>query len=140
MAESHLPTNHVVGIIHGAHGTHEAARDLSDSGYPELEVLSGEEKTEIKDATREPPDPIRKLIQRFADHLSEEPAYLDQYREEADRGGTIVAVPVEGHEQAERVKAILERHGGVNIRHFGRLAVSDLTPETNPSAPSDERP
>src|ERR671911_977444 len=120
MAESHLPTNHVVGVIHGVHGTHEAARELSDNGYPELEVLSGEEKTEIKDATREPPDPIRKLVQRFADHLSEEPAYLDQYREEADRGGTIVAVRVHDHAQAESVKQVLERHGGVNIRYFGR--------------------
>jgi hypothetical protein len=140
MAESHLPTNHVVAVIHGAHGTHEAARDLRDNGYPDMEVLSGEERTEIKDATREPPDPIRKFLQRFADHLSEEPAYLDQYGEEADRGGTIVAVRVESHDQAERVKEVLERHGGVNIRYFGRLAVSDLTPETNPSAPSDERP
>jgi hypothetical protein len=140
MAETHLPTNHVVGVIHGAHGTHEAERELSDNGYPELEVLSGEEKTEIKDATRKPPDPIRKLIQRFAGHLSEEPAYLDQYREEADKGGTIVAVRVDSHEQAESVKQVLERHGGVNIRYFGRFAVSDLTPETNPSAPSDERP
>jgi hypothetical protein len=28
----------------------------------------------------------------------------------------------------------------MNIRHFGRLAISDLTPDSNPSAGSDEPP
>jgi hypothetical protein len=140
MAESSLPTNHVIGIIHGAHAVDEASRDLSGSGYMDLEVFSGEQITEAKDANREPHNPVRKLIQRFADHLSEETAFLDQYREEAGHGGTILAVRVDSHRQAENVKQVLERHGGVNIRYFSRLAVSDLTPDTNPSAPSDEIP
>jgi hypothetical protein len=35
---------------------------------------------------------------------------------------------------------VLERHHVVDLRFFGRLAVRDLTPDTNPSAASDRLP
>jgi hypothetical protein len=34
----------------------------------------------------------------------------------------------------------MEKHGARNVRHFGTLAVADLTPESNPSARSQESP
>jgi hypothetical protein len=71
----------------------------------------------------------------LAGHLSDETAYLDHYQEATRNGSLVLAVPA-NTAQTDRVREILELHGAVNIRYFGRLAVSDLTPQTNPTAPS----
>jgi hypothetical protein len=83
--------------------------------------------------------PMR-LLQRLFNHLSEETNYLNQYEEAARQGQTIVAVKADNEDEVELARKVLSRHGAVDIRYFGRMAVSDLTPESNPSAGSDEKP
>jgi hypothetical protein len=43
-------------------------------------------------------------------------------------------------DEAAQAGEILESEGAVNVRFFGRLAVTDMSPGTNPSAPSDQTP
>jgi hypothetical protein len=83
---------------------------------------------------------VERILQRLSNHLSEETQFLDQYEEAVRNGQTVVAVKADGDDEVERAREVLQRHGAMNIRYFGRLAVSDLTPDSNPSARSDEPP
>src|SRR5262249_18069364 len=80
------------------------------------------------------------IVKVIEHHLSEEPNYLAQYQEEARNGREVIAVKVEGQQQVQAVAEIMERYGARNVRHFGALAVADLTPMSNPSKPSDQSP
>src|SRR5690606_21468573 len=92
------------------------------------------------DTAGEGVNPLRALVERLAGHLSDETGYLDQYQEATEQGAVVLAVGADQGEEADRVRQILELEGAVNVRYFGRLAVTDMTPETNPSAPSEDVP
>ena len=132
--ETKIPANHVVGVVSGDGSVDRTKKALEREGFEEVLVM------EHVDATGEGVNPITGFIEKLAGHLSDQTGYLDQYKEQTEAGGTVLAVKVEDKDDAERVRATMELMGAVNIRLFGRLAVSDLTPETNPSAPSGERP
>ena len=132
--ETRIPANHVVGVVSGEGSIERAKQALHSAGFDDVLVM---DKVE---ATGDGGNPISGFIEKLAGHLSDQVGYIDQYKEQTEAGGTVLAVKVEDHDQAERVRSTLETFGAVNIRLFGRLAVSDLTPESNPSAPSDERP
>ena len=127
--ETKIPNNRVVGVISGSRSVEDAVTRLRSEGFDDVLVMSH------VDTAGEGVNPISALMGMLAGHLSDETAYLDQYQEATRNGSLVVAVPANG-EQTDRVREILELHGAVNIRYFGRLAVSDLTPQTNPSAPS----
>jgi hypothetical protein len=119
----------------------EAEDELKSHGYGEARLLRGESIAEEVDPKSEKAaNPVSKAIKAVQDHLSEEPNYLAQYQEEARAGHDVVAVMVEGPDQAEDVREILESHGARNVRFFGRFAVSDLTPESNPTTRSEDSP
>jgi hypothetical protein len=132
--ETKIPANHVVGVVSGEGAVDRAKQALQRAGFDEVLVM------DHVDATGEGVNPISSIIEKLAGHLSDQVGYIEQYQEQTDAGGTVLAVKVDDHEQAERVRGTMETFGAVNIRFFGRLAVSDLTPATNPSAPSDQRP
>jgi hypothetical protein len=139
--QAKLPTNHVMAVIDSHNAALEAADELRSHGFPEARLLRGEAITEETDPKAErAANPVSKAIKAVQDHLSEEPNYLAQYQEEARSGRNVVAVLVEGPEEAEGAREILESHGARNVRFFGRLAVSDLTPESNPTTRSEDSP
>ena len=132
--ETKIPANHVVGVVSGDGSVDRAKKALERDGFDEVLVM------DRVDATGEGVNPISGFIEKLAGHLSDQTGYLDQYKEQTEAGGTVIAVKVHDHEAAEQARATMELMGAVNIRHFGRFAVSDLTPETNPSAPSSDLP
>ena len=132
--ETKIPTNHVVGVISGSHAVDDAIGRLHKAGYEDVLVMHH------VDAAGEGVNPLEALIERLGGHLSDETGFLDQYQEATDRGDTVLAVGAEQGEEADRVREIMELKGAVNIRYFGRLAVTDMTPSTNPSATSDAVP
>jgi hypothetical protein len=132
--ETKIPYNHVVGVIGGGKSVDGAVNKLREAGYEDVRVMSRVE------AAGEGVNPLQAFIETMAGHLSDETGYLDQYKEAAEAGSTVLAVGAEQGEPADRAREILELEGAVNVRYFGRLAVTDMTPETNPSAPSDEVP
>jgi len=96
----------------------------------------GEEIAEQIDPKGEHSGLVEKAFQAIGDHLSEEPGYMAQYQEEARNGNWVIAVPIGERDESAAVQELLEKHGASNIRFFGRLAVIDLTPESNPSSRS----
>ena len=127
--ETKIPNNRVVGVISGPRSAEDVVTRLRSEGFDDVLVMSH------VDTAGEGVNPISALMGMLAGHLSDEAVYLDQYQEATNNGSLVLAVPANG-EQTDRVREILELHGAVNIRYFGRLAVTDLTPQTNPSAPA----
>jgi hypothetical protein len=136
-----VPDNHVVAVFHADSQADMAARELERKGYGEPVMISGgREASEKIEVEGEHSNPVTSFFKTLAGHLSEQVAFLEQYEEEARLGRKVLAVKVEDKDQVSDVTELLKSQGGVNIRYFGTFAVSDLTPETNPSASSDHRP
>lgn len=132
--DTKIPYDHVVGVVPGDYKVDDAKQALGGMGFEDILVMHQ------VSGTGEDTNPLASLIERLAGHLSDEVAYLDQYKEQAQMGKVIIAVRVEDHQEAERAAEALLNVGAVNVRFFGRFAVSDMSPTSNPSAPSDERP
>jgi hypothetical protein len=134
-----VPDNHVIAVLKSSN---EAVlqEKLVQAGYPEILFMGVEEFRTKVDPDAVQANPLARLLHRLVNHLSEQIAYLEQYQEEARRGNRIITVQVQDDDDAHAVGQILAEHGAVNIRSFGRLVVHDLTPETNPSASSDQVP
>jgi hypothetical protein len=132
--ETKIPSNHVVGVIGGSKSAETAVVKLRRAGYEEVLVMHR------VDGAGEGVNPLSALVERLAGHLSDETGFLDQYKEAAEKGDAVVAVGAEQGAPADKARDILELEGAVNVRYFGRLVVTDMTPNTNPSASSDEVP
>jgi hypothetical protein len=135
-----LPNNHVVGVINGAEAAEAARCELQQAGFFGAYLFEGDDVTMVMDPKGERAGPIASIFKAIQDHLSEEPNYLAQYQEEAKAGNEVIAVKADNQEQADAIREILERHGARNIRFFGRLAVADLTPASNPTPRSADSP
>ena len=133
-----IPNNHVIAVISGKESGETAARELQGRGFFQTHLFRGEEAAETIDARGENSGILTKVLKAAQDHLSEEPNFLAQYQEEARNGNEVIAVKADNQEQANEIKDILDRHGARNVRFFGTLAVADLTPESNPTARSEE--
>lgn len=133
-SESKIPTNHVVGVLSGSKSVDDAVNKLQRAGYDDVVVM-----TRV-DAAGEGTNPVSALWEKLSGHLSDETGFIDQYKEAAESGKVVLAVGADQGEEADRAKAIMELEGAVNIRYFGKLAVTDMSIPTNPSAPSDEQP
>jgi hypothetical protein len=132
--ETKIPSNHVVGVISGSKSADDAVSRLQRAGYDDVLVMHHVDKV------GEGVNPLSALLERLSGHLSDEVGYLDQYQEATEKGDVVLAVGAEQGDQADRVREIMELEGAVNIRYFGKLAVTDMTPPTNPSAASDVQP
>jgi len=136
---SPIPDNHVIGVLTTS-DVSGIRSELTRAGFPEVHVMTSDDVERQLDTAEAHANPVSRIIHEFANHLSEEPAYLEQYEEEARRGNKVIAVKVQDDDTAEAAGQILGRHGVMDIRFFGRLAVRDMTPESNPSASSDRLP
>jgi hypothetical protein len=135
-----LTNNHVVAVINGTESAHRTAEALRAAGFGDATVLVGEDGANQIDARGETQGLLGKITGLVQDHLSEATNFLAQYKQEVLDGRAVISLEVPDRDSAQPVKQLLEEHGAYNIRFFGRLAVVDLTPETNPSARSEESP
>lgn len=131
-----IPANHVMAVISGPAAASAALNKLHHQGFADAILFEGEEIADQIDPKGEHAGPVGKAVKAAGDHLSEEPSYLAQYQEEARHGNSVIAVPIASRDESASVQELLEQHGASNIRFFGRLAVTDLTPESNPSSSS----
>jgi phage-related minor tail protein len=146
MANSHtdetksesLSGDYVLAVVSTPGTAEKAVEELLSHGHEPASVLSERDFAEILDPTGSESGGIKGFLKRFGGHLSEQQNFQAQYKEEAGTGKGIVAVHVKDRYEAETgVASILATHGGMNMRHFGTLAVTDLTPDTNPNAQGD---
>ena len=134
-----IPDNHVLAVLNTS-DEDGIRRELHSAGFQEVNFMTHRGVGREVDPGAEHANPVSRLIYLLMNHLSEQRRYLEQYEEEARNGNRIAAVRVEDDAEARAVAEVLGRHGAVNIRFFGKLAVTDLTPQTNPSAASDRLP
>lgn len=137
MTRETIPGNHVVALVKDVATGSAVADELSAAGFERPIVVNDARVGERLEAES---GAVERILQRLSNHLSEETQFLDQYEEAVRNGGTVVAVKAAGEAEVERAREVLQRYGAMDIRYFGRLAVSDLTPDSNPSARSDEPP
>jgi len=135
-----LTNNHVVAVIDSDEPSKTAAEELRAAGYQEPVVFTGEEGARQIDARGEYSNVFARILSLVEDHLSEATNFMKQYEEEARSGKNVIAVEVPNREEAEPARVVLARNGAHNIRFFGKLAVTDLSPETNPSPRSEDSP
>jgi hypothetical protein len=115
-------------------------RDVAAAGFDDVVFLTHREVDHEVDPGAKHAGPLARLVNQIVNHLSEQIAYLEQYEAATRAGRKVVAVRVDGRPEAHKVKEVLEKHDVVDLRFFGKLAVEDLTPGTNPSAASDRVP
>ena len=67
------------------------------------------------------------LAARLAKILpTDERLMLRRYMAEAEHGHSVVVVHAENPQDVERARRILAAHGGHEMRHYGRIVVTDL--------------
>ncbi|HEU0075464.1 MAG TPA: hypothetical protein VFS30_15785 [Dehalococcoidia bacterium] len=131
MTRETIPSNHVVALVKDVATGSEIADELSAAGFERAIVVGDPRVGERLEAES---GPVARVLQRLSNHLSEETRYLDQYEEAVRNGQTVIAVKASGDDEVQRANAVLQKRGAWDIRHFGRLVISDLTPDRNPSA------
>lgn len=137
MTRETIPSNHIVALVKDVATGSRIADALSAEGFERAIVVDDSHVGERLEAES---SPMARILQRLSNHLSEETKYLDQYEEAVRNGQTVIAVKTSGDDDVRRANEVLQKHGASDIRHFGRLVISDLTPDSNPSAGSDEPP
>lgn len=130
--------DYVLAVVGTPGAAAKAVDELVSRGHQPASVLSERDFAELLDPTGSEAGGIKGFLKRLAGHLSEQPNFQAQYQEEAAAGKGIVAVHVKDRQEAETdVSRILATHGALNMRHFGTLAVTDLSPDTNPNSQGD---
>lgn len=119
----YYPKGWVVAVIHERAEAERAAEALRTAGFADEDVrlFSGREVLELDRAF----DEQRSIGQRLGGLLSsDEAAAQQEYLDEARRGRHFVLVHASG---PERAGAILASHEAHAMRHYGDLAITDLT-------------
>lgn len=132
-----LSGEHVVAVLATPAAAQEEAAKLEQAGFGPAGVFSGEDLTEVADPSGKQSGLLTKILRHAQDALSEEQTILTQYEEEARHGKGVLAVSVSTRKEAESVRDALANTGAYNIRYFSRLSVTDMSPESNPSALGD---
>jgi hypothetical protein len=129
------PGNRVLAVIDAEKGAEPAVHSLEESGLPieQVKVYHSDEAVENIDATGERSGLWGRITKTFAH--GDENRYLKYYEDEARNGCQIVSVIVNDEAEAERVRDVLLEHNARDIRYFGKLTITDLTPPA-PSGPA----
>ena len=135
--EASVSGEYVLAVFPKASRADEAASEARAAGFPLTSVLSDEDFAEVVDPKGEKAGGLVELLKTSSQALSEEPNFLAQYQEAARSGRGVVAVHVESSEDVALVSDLLAQQGERTLRFFGKLAVVDLTPASNPTVASD---
>jgi hypothetical protein len=133
MSMEAIPANHVVALVKDSATGSAVSAAFTADGLETPLVVSNDmvgQRLSAKSGL------VDRTLQTLFGSLSEQGDYLTQYEGAARNGQTVVAVKANSDDEMRRAAAILEKHGAMDVRFFGRLAVTDLTPESNPSAAS----
>jgi hypothetical protein len=133
-----VPNNHVMAVMPSTGAIESAIKELRSNGFDDNIVLRGEGVTREVDPKAEQSGLVGTIARAVSDHLSEEQNFLAQYQEEARNGNAVLAVHVDNKDRIEEARDILEHYSARNIRFFGKLAVTDLSPLSNPTTRSEE--
>jgi hypothetical protein len=124
----HYPVGHLIGVLPTAEQAEQAAQDLYDVGYTDIEILEGPAAQEILESTERAASPLARAWKRLSIYLSDE---TDAVRVAADalrHGHAIVMVYASGKAQQDQAESILRAHGAGEMTYFGRWTITDINP------------
>jgi hypothetical protein len=121
----HYPLGHLVGILPTADEAEQAAENLYDAGFTDIEILEGPGAIE---STEHAASPLARAWKRLSVYLSDE---ADAMRAAADalrHGHAIVMVYASGKAEQGQAESILRSHGAHGLTYFGRWTITDVNP------------
>ena len=91
----------------------------------QVTVYSGEQGAEALDS-RGVEHGLSGVVQRSIQFLVADRDDLRAYEEAVNRGKVVLAIEASDDDRKREAAAILQRHGGHDVRHFGALTVQSL--------------
>ena len=119
------PLHDVLAVVHDHAEAERAVQALKDAGVRDgdVDVLEGAWFAEAVRGI----DRRGGLAARLAKILpTDERLMLRRYMAEAEQGHSVVVVHAEKPQDVERAGRILRAHGGHEMRHYGRMVITDL--------------
>jgi hypothetical protein len=118
------PQGHVLAAMPAA-SISSVQTDLRQAGFTAHDVLTGEHGRAVLDpdgTTHGTPERVERAVERLFADIDD----LRGYRDVLERGDAVVRVRAEDEEEAERITAVLQNHGGSEIHYFGALVVQRM--------------
>jgi hypothetical protein len=122
------PQNQVYAIFDDASAADRAAAHLNEVGFGPQKVgsLQGRQDAgKLADATGKKGF-LAKLSRFGLDFGDQDNPYMQQYREELERGHTVLAVVTESDAEVEKARQVLAEHGARFLTKYGKWAVEAL--------------
>jgi hypothetical protein len=124
------PDNDVIAVIDDPAEVDKAVAELRKAGAhaEDMQVLHGQEIVERIDASGTHCGLLKHIGWFIASVYGEGSAIAREYEGEGRVGHHLVLVHVHSPNDVDRMKDILEAHGGHDIKFFGHWAITDLVP------------
>jgi hypothetical protein len=122
---TYYPTGYVVAVLEpqAVAGAVDALR-AGPCAPDEVRTLSGQEALDVAAAA----EAQQTLLQRLGAALaSDEGEAQTEYLDEARRGRSLLVAHAPDAGQSARVARVLAAHGARRMRHYGQLAMTDLS-------------
>jgi hypothetical protein len=131
---TYYPTGYVVAVLEpqAVAGAVDALR-AGPCAPDEVRPFSGQEVLDLAAGAERAQTPLQRLESALA---SDEGEAQTEYLDEARRGRSFLVVHAPDAGQTERVRQVLAAHGARQMRHYGRLVMTDLSggPPQDPPA------
>lgn len=118
------PSHKVLGVFDRTESAKNAVEDLKNNGFHEneIEVISNAEQI---DFSGEEHGFWGRIVRSFQ-HFSSEGRYLERYEQELKKGHFLLIVLAKSAEIKEKVKEILQSHGGHSLTFFGNWLIEGI--------------
>lgn len=119
------PLHQIVAAI-ARSDTDKVVTLLGDAGFPRdrIEVIVAEDVPRLEEPVGG--SGIHRFLVRLQLSMGDDLDQLERARRELMNGHALVEVLVHGHQEQERVGAILSQHGGHAIHYFGRWTITPI--------------
>jgi uncharacterized protein (DUF302 family) len=118
------PAHKLLGVFNDPEKVKASLDDLKESGFHEHDVEVICNAGQI-DFSGEKHGVLGRIV-RSLQHLSAEGRYLDRYEQDMKDGRLLLAVVAKDAETKEKVKDILQAHGGYRLTYFGNWLIEGM--------------
>ena len=123
------PTNRLLAVIDDPARAAAAGDALTAAGMgrDHVEVLVGADGRDRLGRLGSRPNLLSRTVRAFQFMLMDQMPDFLVYERAIDDGRAVVAVRVDDRRVMREAQAVLERHGGHFLNHFGRFSTEELT-------------
>jgi hypothetical protein len=119
------PVGDILAVVDDRAQAEQAVQALKAAGVPEgdVDLVDGAWFAQVMRSNKASWNPLQRVVALLA---AEEGEVVHDYVEEAEQGGTILVIHARRQELWEQIARVLKTHGAHNLRHYGRLNITDL--------------